>query len=477
MAQNDRRTRKWVYGSNTVISSIIFFAILVFVALIAERHPWRVDLTESGSFSLSEQTRNILKGLEKPVEIKCFFSAAAPAQTQDRAKTKDLLETYKYFSKNISFEFIDPDVRPEVAKQYDVKTYGTLVMEGYDRKQVVPAATEENITNALLKLSRKDQKKIYFLSGHGEHSHKDTNKEGYTNAGIALQNNYYAVAELNLLQQPEIPKDAAAVIIAGPRKKIMEPELQILKSYLESGGKLFLMVDPLIDAGVKDFLKGYGIELGDDVVVDRLSRLFGASERIPVVVEYGRHKITDHFELPTFYPDARSVSAMDPPPQGVQLHVLALTSPNAWAERDLEMLERGQAAFDEARDLKGPVPLVVLADVASKQKKDRDGGPPSRAGKEPSSTGDGILIVAGDSDFASNSYFSLYGNGDLFLNAINFLADEGNLITVEPRQAKNKPMLLTQGQAKAVFWIVLVLVPLAILICGLTVARVRRAQR
>ncbi|MEN6437180.1 MAG: Gldg family protein [Syntrophobacter sp.] len=478
MAQNGRRNRKWVYGSNTVISSIIFFAILVFIALIAERHPWRFDLTESGSFSLSEQSRNVLKGIEKPVEIKCFFSAAAPAQAQDKSKTKDLLETYRYFNKNINFEFVDPDVRPEIAKQYDVKTYGTVVLEGYDRKQLVQGSDEENITNALLKLSRKDQKKIYFLSGHGEHSHTAADKDGYTNVGIALQNNYYAVAELNLLQRPDIPGDAAAVVIAGPRKRIVQHELEVLKTYLERGGKLFVMVDPLTDTGVPDFLKGYGIEVGDDVIVDRMSRLFGASERIPVVVEYGAHKITNHFALPTFYPDARSVSPTAQPPDGVQVEVLASTGPNAWAERDLKMLDRGQAAFDEGQDLKGPVPLAVVANVAPREKKDRD--VESKEGKEKdarASSGDGVLVVTGDSDFAANSYFSLYGNGDFFMNAINFLADEGNLITVEPRQAKNKPMLLTQGQAKAVFWIALVLVPLAILICGFTVSRVRRSQR
>ncbi len=478
MAQNGRRNRKWVYGSNTVISSIIFFAILVFVALIAERHPWRFDLTDSGSFSLSEQTRNILKGIDKPVEVKCFFSAAAPAQAQDKSKTRDLLETYKYYNKNIRYDFIDPDLQPDVARQYDVKTYGTMVVEGYDRKQVVQASDEETITNALLKLSRKEQKKIYFLSGHGEHSHTSPDKDGYTNAGIALQNSYYAVSELNLLQRQDIPQDAAAVVIAGPRKRIVQHELDVLKAYLERGGKLFVMVDPLADTGVPDFLKGYGVEVGDDVVVDRMSRLFGASERIPVVVEYGAHKITNNFTLPTFYPDARSVVPAAKPPDGVQVEVLASTGPNAWAERNLQMLERGQAAFDEGEDLKGPVPLAVVASVAGKVKKDADGEKKRGAEKDArASSGDGVIVVTGDSDFAANSYFSLYGNGDFFMNAINFLADEGNLITVEPRQAKNKPVLLTQGQAKAVFWIVLVLVPLAILICGFTVARVRRSQR
>jgi len=478
MAQN-RRNRKWVYGSNTVISSIIFFAILVFVALIANRHPWRIDLTESGAFSLSEQTRNVLKAIDKPVTVKCFYAMASPDQAQAKAKIKDLLDTYKYYNSNINAEFVDPDVQPETARQYDVKTYGTLVLEGYDRKQVIPAPDEENITNALLKLSRKDQKKVYFLTGHGEHSFK-ADKDGYSNAKAALEKNYYAVAEFNLLQQENVPADASAVVIAGPMKPVAEHEQRALKAYLARGGKVMLMLDPLIDTGMEEFAKAYGIEVGNDVVIDRMSRLFGGSERIPVVVQYGAHKITNGFELPTFFPDARSVTASPKPPEGVQTLMLASTSPNAWGEMDLETLRRGQASYEEGKDLKAPVSLVAMANIAATgEKKDKEAETQPSAHKEHAgkNPGEGTLIVSGDSDFASNTYFGLYGNGDFFLNSINFLADEANLITVEPRQSKNKPMLLTQEQAKAVFWIVLVLVPLAVLVSGFTVYRIRRAQR
>ncbi len=477
MAQKSTRGRKLVYGSNTVISTIIFIVVLALVAVISERHPWRVDLTESGSFSLSEQSRNIVKALDAPVSIKCFFSSAAPEQMQARGKTKDLLDTYKYQNDKISHEFIDPDVRPEEARKYEIKTYGTLVIEGYDKKQVVQTPDEESITNALLKLSRKDQKKIYFLIGHGEHPSKGADKDSYSNAKDALEKNYYQVSEFNLLQQPEVPSDAAAVVIAGPKKPILENEQQALKSYLEKGGKIFAMVDPMTDSGLKDFFEGYGIQLGDDVVIDRLSRLFGASERIPVVVEYGNHRITNGFDLPTFFPDARSVvPKTQSPPAGVRLQTLASTSPNAWAERDLETLQRGQAAYDADKDLPGPVPLVVIANISPKDPNAKS-QPPAAGKEDEKKPGEGELIVAGDSDFANNTYFALYGNGDFFLNAVNYLAEEANLITVEPRQTRNKPMLFTQDQAKALFFIILIAVPLAVLVAGFVVYRIRRAQR
>jgi ABC-type uncharacterized transport system involved in gliding motility auxiliary subunit len=137
------------------------------------------------------------------------------------------------------------------------------------------------------------------------------------------------------------------------------------------------------------------------------------------------------------------------------------------------MLKSGEVTFDKDKDLPGPVPLVVLANIAGRDPKNQAG----TEKKESSNPKDGILVVAGDSDFVANTYFGLYGNGDFFLNTINFLADDVNLISVETRQNTNKPMLLTRNQAQAMFWIVLILVPLAVLVSGLTVYRVRRSQR
>jgi ABC-type uncharacterized transport system involved in gliding motility auxiliary subunit len=462
---------KRAYGVNTIASTVIFFAILVLLVLIAEQKPLRVDLTQTRSFSLSGQTRNILNEIDKPIAVKVFISASGPG-AQNKDKIKDLLNTYCYYNKNIKYEFVDPDSQPEITRRYDVKTYGTIVFEGYDKKQVIQTADEENITNALLKLSRKEEKKIYFLTGHDERSLSADARDSFSNARSALEKNLYAIAEFNLLQQEDVPADAVAVIIAGPRKKIPEREQGIMKNYLARGGKVMLMLDPLTETGMKGFLEGYGIQISQDVVVDRLSRLFGASERVPVVMEYGPHKITDNFAQPTFYPDARSVVPSDKPPQGVEVQVLASTSPNAWAERNLEMLKEGKAVFDKDTDLPGPVPLVVLATIAG-QNKPVEAGQKDENGPQGK---DGILVVAGNSLFASNSYFNQYGNGDFFLNTISFLADEANLITVE-RPNTNKPLLLTRTQATTIFWIVLVIVPLSVLISGIAVYRVRRSQR
>lgn len=482
MPVDRKQKRLLTYGSNTIITSLLFLGILGFIALIAERNPVRIDLTESGKYTLSEQTRNILKSIDKPIHVKAFCATASAEQ----ARAQDLMDTYRYATKMISYEFVDPDRQPEMARQYDIRSYGTLVLEGYDRKQSIQTLEEESITNAILKLTRSEQKKVYFLIGHGEHSLQDVNKDGYTNVKEALRKENYSVVDLNLLQQAQVPDDAALVVVAGPQKPLMKQEIESLRSYVEGGGKLMVMLDPHRDGGLREFLKSYGIQLSDDVIIDKLSRVFGGSYLMPVVTNYGQHKIVESFGVATFYPEARSVQKSKELPKGVDVLVLASTSENAWGEKNLELLKQGQAGFDEKVDLPGPVPLVILAEIDVKEMK---GEAPK--GKSPSlneamkpdeeNKDKGVksahLLVAGDSDFISNANFGLSGNGDFFLNMVNFLAEEETLITIEPRDKAGKPLLLSQGQARTMFWMVLVLVPLLVLVAGFAVYRVRRRQR
>ncbi len=470
MPSKSKQSPRWAYGANSIVSTVVFLAILILIVLIAEHKILRLDVTQTGSFSLSAQTRNILKQIDKPVDVKLFYAGSGPG-AQDKDKAKDLLDTYRYLNKNIKYEFVDPDAQPEITRSYDVKTYGTMILEGYGKKETVQGADEGDVTNALVKLTSTEQKKIYFLTGHGERSLSADARDSFSNAKTALEKSSYTTGEFNLLQQEDIPSDASLVIIAGPEKQIPPREQQVLKNYLARGGRVMLMIDPLVDSGMKDFLKGYGIEITDDVVVDRLSRLFGASERVPVVMDYGAHKITENFSQPTFYPDARSVVPLETPPPGIDVQVLASTSPNSWAERNLEMLKQGKIEFDKDKDLQGPVPLVVLATI-----KGQNGPDPGEKDAGPKEEKNGVLVVAGNSMFASNSYFSQYGNGDFFLNTISFLADNSGLISVG-RPEMGKPLLLTRDQANTIFWIVLVLMPFTVLFAGVVVYRVRRSQR
>ncbi len=469
MPEAKSRRRVFSFGTQTILSTLLFLGILVLIALIAQKHPKRWDLTKSGEHTLTEQSIKVVKSIKEPVKILAFFASGA-----SKEEAKDLLETYSYYNPKISYEFIDPDRHPELAKKYEIKTYGTLVLEGYGKKETIQSASEEAITNGLLKLSSPKKKKIYFVIGHGEHSIDEFGKAGYSSLKSALEKENYEIEKINLMTSKNIPSDASVVIIPGPKKELFPEEVKLLDEYLKKGGKIIVMLDPYKDGGLKDWLASYGIALYNDVIIDKLSRIFGGSYLLPVVTQYAFHPITKNFTIATFYPEARSIREAKNKPDYVSITKLAMTSQGAWAETNKEMLDKGQASFDEKEDMMGPVPIVTLATI-DLSKLNKEKAPKKEKDKEKHKSA--YIVAIGDSDFIDNTHFGLSGNGDFFLNIVHYLAEEQNLITIEPRKKEGQPLVLTQNQMMMVFWISIVLVPLLVLLIGIGVFTRRRAQK
>lgn len=466
MAERSKR-RLWVHSSHTALSVIIVAAILGLVGLIAQRHPVRWDLTKSKSHTLSEQSRKVVGDITQPINIIGFF-----ADDESKSKAQDLFESYAYINKLISYEFVDPDRRPEIAKKYEIKTYGTAVLEGYGRKETVTSVSEESITNAILKLTRVENKKIYFLTGHGEHSIEDFGKDGFSTVKSSLEKDNYTVEKLVLVEKKEVPDDASVVVVAGPRKNLLPEEVQTLDRYIKRGGRLIVMLDPYQDASLKDFLKTYGFELSDDIVIDKLSQVFGGSYLMPVVTQYGIHQITNNFNFMTFYPEARSIRESQEKPDTINWTALAQTSDAAWGETNQKMLEQSKASFDEKEDLPGPITIAAIAEIDLKKKPEQ--GENSSSSPAPNK---GFITVFGDSDFASNTYFGLSGNGDLFLNTVHYLAEEQTLISIDRRTKEGEPLVLTMNQMRLAFLVSMVLMPVLVIVAAVYVYMVRRAQR
>ena len=462
--------------SNTVLAFIAFIGILVLVAIIGQRHPMRLDLTESKRYSISDQSQKIVQSLEDNIHIKAFYQEADLKGDQ----TRDLLETYRYYSKKVNYQIIDPDRDPSLAKHYQIRTYGTLVLEGFGKTQNITTADEESITNAILKLAQEQEKVVYFLTGHGDREISNFDKEGYSTAKSAIEKENFQVKTLNLLVDPKVPEDAALVVVANPRKPLLATELDALRQYLDQNGSIMFLLEPFADGGLPDFLKSYGILLESDIVVDTMSRVFGASYLIPVVTEYGFHKITDGFNIACFFPTTRSVFKAEDSPRTVELTELASTSSYSWADTDFRFGQSQPPKFEQSKDKQGPITVAVIAtvtqtttdnEIESGRKTDL------QTSKNENSPAQAHLAVFGDSDFASNNYFSLQGNSDFLLNSINFLAQQENLISIERPKPKSAPLTLSRSQSKLLFWVGLLLMPTVVLATGLAVFRMRRKHR
>lgn len=459
---------KWKEGSLLSLLTLVFVAILVGISLLIHRFPGHLDLTEGKRHSISSQSQKIVKTIKQDVWVRAFFQAGNPGQK----KAQGLFKTYALNNPRIHFQFIDPDLQPSLARQYGVRNYGEVILESGGKTQSVTSADEEGITNGLLRLIQTKAKKVIFLNGHGGKSLQDTQKTGFSQAKGLLEKENYLVEELNLLGGAGLPAEACCLVIAGPKKSFFPEEIEDLKKYLKAGGRMILLLEPYQDGGFKEWLASMGVTLGQDIVVDKLSRVFGGDYLIPMAGAYGQHPITEKFNVATFFPTARSLALASSPPTGVFYDVLVRSSSGSWAEFNKKGLEKGQAAFDPDQDQKGPLNLAVLVTLSSPEQKAASQGP----SKEPK-TPKGQLVLFGDSDFASNGYFNLSGNGDLFLNAVNYLTEEEALIAIRPAKTPVRPLSLSSSQATALFLVPMVLLPGLVIGAGIWVWMSRRKAR
>lgn len=418
--------RRLVWG-NALVSLGLMLCLLALLNFLAAAHRVAWDLTREGLHTLSPQTRKVLRTLGRTVHVTAFFQQGSPEEERFR----QLVDAYRRRCRHLEVEFVDPDRHPALAKRYGVVRYGTVVLECGDKQVSITALTEEELTNALLRVTAKERPLVCFLSGHGEHGLEDEGREGYSTLRRALRGQGFEVRELVLAREGRVPPGCRVLVIAGPQRPPLRAELRALRAYLREKGGLVLLLDP----GAPKEFEGLvpGVRFGSGVVIDTLSRAVGGDYAIPVVTEYTSHPIVRDFRLATFFPLARPVEPAPEVPQGVTVEALARTSPHSWEEHDLK---GRQVSFDPGRDRRGPLPLAVAV------------------------SGKARAVVVGDSDFASNAYYYLSGNGDLLLNAIAWLARQEKLIAIRPRRPTFSPLYLRPDQLRVLFACLVMLPPL-----------------
>ena len=460
------RRRQTRLGTLTAASIVIVLAILVAINWLGRRQNLRWDLTKSGEFTLSDQTTNVLRSLDAPLKITAF------EKTQEMARFKDRLPEYGFVSKQVSIDYVDPDVKPAAARQYQVQSYGTVVFEYKGRTERVVGDTEQDLTNGIIKVVSGAKRTVYFLQGHGERDPNSTERGGYAAIKGALERENYTVERLALIQAGAVPDAATALVAAGPTSDLLPPELAAIQAYLAKGGKLLLMMDPPAAnaaAGLPLFeglAKEWGVQLGRDVIVDAsgLGQLIGSSYDTPVSVSYPQHPITERFDTLTAFPLARSVST-EPGAGGVVAQPIVQTGERSWAETDIDSVTAKEGPkLDEAKgDRRGPISVGAAASQAVKAPDPAVPGGPKPADTKPPET---RVAVMGDADFASNTAINISGNRDLFMNIVGWLSQQENLIAIRPKEPGDSRLTLTNDEARRVAWFALFVLPGAILALG-----------
>jgi len=398
------------YGSNALIMSIAFLGILIIVNALVYENPKDWDVTEDRQNTLAPETSQALNELQEPVTAIAFYSSSNSIQSAD-----ELLAKLKAGSDGkFDYKFTNPDIDPVAAKEAGVTGDGKILLTMGERKEFAPYASETEITKALYRLINPEPRVIYFLTGHGEAS-INAGEVSMATAKQTLENKNYTVKSLNLLADNKIPEDALTVVIPGPVKPVSNQEVKLLKDYVDAGGSLIVMEDPTIvtefgDSSdpLADYLaKDWGITLNNDIIIDLNSQqaLYAISdwENVP------QHPITQNFSqnYSVIMPQARSISVTESP-EGIIATPLIFTYPNSWGEKNFTNAEGSQISMDP-EDLPGP--LVMAASGENTQTKGR-------------------VVVFGNSLFATDEGFDAYGNGNMFVNSLDWAAFQEDSISV-----------------------------------------------
>jgi gliding motility-associatede transport system auxiliary component len=443
------RTTK--YGANTAVAIALVLGVTVVVQALSFQHSVRKDLTENKRFSLSPQTIQLLRGLKTDVNAVAFYRGDQPG----KPVAEDLLKQYaRYSNGKLTWKSVDPDREPGLARRYGVESYGTIVLETKAKSEKVLDAEEEKLTNGLVKVTREGKRVVYVVQGHGEAEVSNTERPGFSEAKSAMEKSNYDVKPLVLAREGKVPADAVVVILPGPRNDLFPPELEALDTYIGRGGKVLAMVNPFQNEGFKKYLVKYGFQLDDDLVIETnpIGRLFGIGPEVPIVQQYESHPITrDMGGVTTLFPLTRSVAALKTPPKGVNVQLLARTSPESWGETNRADLERGVAKPDP-QDLKGPLAVAAVATIEKAR-----------------------IVVYGTSNIAANQFLNIQGNRDFFLNTVSWLAEEEDQISIRPKDVKQTPVFMSENQAKAVFFLPVVVLPALVLAGGIAAVVRRRA--
>jgi ABC-type uncharacterized transport system involved in gliding motility auxiliary subunit len=461
------KTRQSKYTGYVALYLIIIIAVLAAANWLANRHNKSVDLTANKRYSLSDQTEKVVKNLQSDVKITYFD------QTGRFPQAKDLLDRYDNLSPKLQIEYIDPDKKPAVAKTAGVRTYGTIFVNNGPRQEEAKSLTEEEITGALIRTLKSGERTVCFVTGSGEHGMDDTERSGYSSAKEALEKNNYKTRTISLLGAdrqapaapatirpgqaateqaagPGVPQDCTIIVVAGPRYEYTDPAVNALKTYVENGGRGLFMLDPPLSLGreetranpaLEKLIDSWGVTLNRNLVVDTsgIGQIFGLSEVVPLVTNYESHPIVREMrDVATAFPLARSLEAK------AGAEKLFSTTDNSYAVTNLASAE---IRIDPAKDTKGPLPLGAAATVNGKAR----------------------IVVVGSSNWAANNIIRFNGNRDLFLNMMNWLSSDEDLISIRPKDPEDRRLNLTRRQMSILFWSSVVFLPLIVIGSGLAV--------
>lgn len=434
--------------ANMIITLGLLAAALILCNLMAARFPLRWDLTAASDFTLSPRSIQILNTLPSAIRVIGFYAREGKSLSPGRVAAEDRLsEMARHARGALRYDFVDPELQLSVARQYGVRSPRTLVFENSAtaRRVSLPGdlTSEQDMIGAILAVTGTQQKKIYLLTGHQERDFLDFDADG-PGMGLtarSLMNENYELENLNLHERRTVPADAAAVIIAGPKRDLLTDEDAALQAWIAAGGRALVLLDPDPPDSIRRLLAKWDVAVRPGVIVDPQSSAAG-DPRTPLVerTQYsGGTEMTNGGAISapldvTFFPHAAALDRVAGEKSSLVFTPLAHTSEASWTTTD-----PSRNTFDPKADSRGPHVLAMAVrrvDPFNPEAAPRD----EAGGRNPA------IVVFGDADFASNRYAAAFSNTDFFLNAVNWLCQDYALIAMRPKPAAYRRLVVTAGE-------------------------------
>lgn len=447
-----KTTRHGTHMGTAILGVLIFLIAINFISF-SRNKKW--DLTDEKLNSLSEQSAQILKGLDSEFKMVGFFLENVPEQNAAKEQFLQLTEMMRDESSFVKLETVNPQKRPDLVKRYGVELPGVVVLLYKGKQNTISEISEENLINGIIKISRGEAKVIYALSGHGEVDLDESGPLGGSSFKKGLEESNYEIRELNLVQTPKVPEDASILMILGPRQALFKSEVDLIRGYLKNGGRLFVAADPGQKHEISQVTQLVGIQFEDNYIIDSVGQLVGASAALAVGVLYSSTSpITKGFQNQMSGFQLASVLSTIANNTSFQVEELVQSSPSSFSKKRIE----SSVSYNSREEKKGPFAIGMSSEGSFE------------GSEKPSAA-----TIFGDSDFLTNQFLlQLPMNRDLALNSVSFLTQEKDLISIRPKAPKGSNFILTQTQFLVLLFGVLLPVPILSLISSIVLWYKRR---
>jgi len=478
-------------GAAGLVMSVAFVGILTVVGLISEKHHWRKDLTESKSHSIALQSRQQLEKLDRDtLNLTVYVFHRGDSDLRSKQALVDLLDTYRYYSGRFKYELVDIDRNPLLAMQLGITSTSSIILTYGEKQEKIYSDQEAKLTSAIASLLKGGgagmKGAVYFVTGHGEPSLEQAESYSLSQAKEAVEAQLGPVRELLLATGREVPDSCEILVVPGPEKDLLSLELASIRRYIARGGPVLFMLEPFVGEDLIAFLGQFGVQVGDDLVIDVL-RGAVSSPFAFLANNYPQHDITRFFEVGTVFDLVRSVRKAESPPVGATVDEIIKTSEKGHAERDRALLQNDfGAVYQKAVDQGQEVPFAVAVELSAGFRFEGDSAATAVDSARADSTGAAAskpafpgsrLVVIGDRDFAIDGYFGQLGNSDLLLNVLRWLHGQTEEITITPKETANNPIMLQRSQLFTMGFVSVLGLPALVLFTGIFVWVRRRSKR